>query len=227
MSRRELLSALAPLAALAAACTRHQSQPPAPLLEKEPVIDVAVLVFDMSGSFQERMEKKGHAFMTAVLNAFKRELAGEDGTKVILAQISGEPQGPIFDGSLRALNRRLGNQAAFHAFVRDRAKLGGSRVFDSVAQSVDYAAQFVGDGTRAGVFVASDMDDNLSGPGGEERLVRSLSAFARKGGSAGFYFVDLDKTARWAANCERAGFKPGNFVVEADIASPRVPNFGR
>jgi hypothetical protein len=172
------------------------------------------------------MRLQGWPFMTALLRNFRRDLAGEDGTKVVLAQISGEKQGPIFDGSLRSFGHRLHSASDFQALLKARSRLGGSRVFDSIRQTVEYVTPFVGEDTRAGVFVLSDMDDNLGGPDAEEKLVAAFAAFGRKGGSVGLYGVDLDKVEKWRANLARAGVK--NFVVFPDIAAdPTFPSYER
>ena len=82
-------------------------------------------------------------------------------------------------------NRALG--ALTRRVFDARSRLGGSRVFDSVRQTVEYVTPFVGEDTRAGVFVLSDMDDNLGGPEAEEKLVAAFAAIGKRGGSVGLF----------------------------------------
>lgn len=207
-------------------CTQYTPPEKTQLLQREETLDVIVVVADLSGSFDQRMKSHGWAFTTTLLKNFKRDLAGEDGTKIILAQISGAPQGPIFDGSLRSFGKRMGGSSEFHNFLQRHANAAGSRVFDSISEAVEYSTQFVGPNTRAGVFCLTDMDDNASASGGEERLVRAFTAFGKKGGSIGLYWVDLDKVEKWETNLRRAGVK--NFIVEsAIVADPTFPNYER
>jgi hypothetical protein len=197
-----------------------------PVIQRLETLDLLGVVADLSGSFEETMRQNGWQFMTMLLKNFKRDVAGEIATKVIIAQISGERQGPIFEGSIRSFGKKMGSATDFHDFLKDHAKASGSRVFDSIAQTVDYLTPFVGDNTRAGVFILSDMDDNLSEPGAEERLVKSFAAFGAKGGSVGIYWCDLDKVAKWREHLRRAGVK--HFVVESKIAAdPTFPNYER
>ena len=211
-------------------CTPHSSvdeqgkRPP--VIQRNETLDMLAVVADLSGSFEETMRQNGWQFMTMLLKNFKRDLAGEVATKIVIAQISGERQGPIFEGSLKSFGKKMGSASDFHDFLKDHAKASGSRVFDSISQTVDYLTQFVGDNTRAGVFILSDMDDNLSAPGAEDRLVQSFAAFGKKGGSVGIYWCDLDKVGKWQDHLRQAGVK--NFVVESKIAAdPTFPNYER
>lgn len=207
-------------------CTPYTPPEKGQLLKPNETLDVIVIVVDLSGSFEQRMKTHGWTFLTTLLKNFKRDLAGEDGTKIILAQISGAPQGPIFDGSLRSFGKKLGGSADFHAFLQPYVSQSGSRVFNSIAEAVEYATPFIGPNTRAGVFCLTDMDDNASSPDGEDRLVRAFAAFGKKGGSVGLYWVDLDKVAKWQDHLRRAEVK--NFIVESAImADPTFPSYER
>lgn len=209
------------------ACTPHTPRGQhAPVIQSKTPRDTLGIVFDLSGSFEDMMSEHGWPFAVRVLKDFKRELAGEDGTQIVLAQISGERQGPIFDGSLRSFGRKIHSRDDFQLFLRSHAQASGSRVFDSIRETVDHVMLSVGDDTRAAVIILSDMADNASDPGAEERLVQAFAAFAKKGGSVGIYWCDVDKVARWNENLRRAGVK--HFVVESRIAAdPTFPNYER
>lgn len=224
---RRSLVLVALLAVSFGACTSAQApEKPQPLLQTEDTLDILAVVPDMSGSFTSIMSEHGWPFMTTLLRNFKRDLAGEDKTRIVIGQISGVPQGPIFDGSLRSFGKKMGGASDFHGFIRSHANLGGSRVFDSIRETVEYATQFVGPDTRAGVFILSDMDNTIGAPDAEEKLVQAFAAWGKKGGSVGMYWVDLDKVAKWRENLRRAGVK--NFVVESKIAAdPTFPSYER
>ena len=67
----------------------------------------------------------------------------------------------------------------------------------------------------------NNLVDNFTS---EQRLMRNLKAFAKKGGVIGLYFVGTQETIFWRQKLQELGFK--DFVVEpATSAHPRFPAF--
>jgi len=219
MNRLKLLAALLPAAL--AGCTAYQPPQTVGQVQEEEPEYVMVVVLDLSGSYARYMnDGKAWNAVTAMIRKFFRDRAGE-ADKLVIAQISRAPQGPIWSGSPKAFRARFGGPWAFRDLLKQYDG-NGSRVFDSITEAVEYAMPLMGKG-RAGCFVFSDMEDNLSQPGGEQRLVRALAAFAQKGGSVGIYWCAFREAPRWRAQLKGA---VKHFVVTADIDDdPQLPSW--
>ncbi len=205
---------------LVPACTPYQPPETVGRLQPDNPEYVMVLVFDMSGSYAQYMNN-GRAWdaANAMIRKFFRDRAGES-DRIVIAQISNAPQGPIWSGSPKAFRAQFHSPSAFRDLLKKYN--GASRVYDSITEAVEYAIPMMGQG-RAGCFIFSDMEDNLSTPGGEERLVKALAAFGQKGGSVGIYWCGFGERTKWQ-NHLRGAVK--NFVVSADIdADPPLPSW--
>lgn len=74
---------------------------------------------------------------------------------------------------------------------------------------------------RAGCFIFSDIEDNLSAFGGEERLVKTFAAFSQKGGAVGIYWCGLNETGKWRSHLQK---NVKSSVVSSGIdADPLLP----
>src|SRR5438270_7033317 len=107
-----------------------------------------VVVLDLSGSYAQYMNdgKAWHA-VNAMIRKFFRDRAGES-DKIVLAQISRASRGPIWSGSPKAFRARFGEPGAFRELLTHYDP-NGSRVYDSIAEAVEYALPMMGKG-RAG-----------------------------------------------------------------------------
>ena len=79
--------------------------------------------------------------------------------------------------------------------------------------------------SRVVLVCLSDMENNVvDNYTSEQRLMRNLKEFAKKGGVIGLYFVGTRETIYWRQKLQEIGFK--DFVVEpATTAKPRFPAF--
>lgn len=194
---------------------------------KEYVIAIAV---DLSGSYRDLLlgdDGKAWHFLGAIIQQLSTTRAGAE-DRVILAQISGAPKALLWEGSLPALRRSFPSAAAFRTYLLSKANASGSRVHESIADLVDYVTAYPGvkqGHTKSAVFVLSDMENNLGDEAAtRQRLLTSLTAYARTGGTVGMYWVDSRFCSNWQRWLKEAGFP--NAVVENEIvANPLLPRF--
>ena len=157
--------------------------------------------------------------MNALLRQFFRDRVNEN-DKLIIAQISSANQGPIWCGSPKAFRARFGGKASFDDMLKQYK--GASRVFDSITETIEYALPMMGKG-KAGIFIYSDCQDNLSKPGGEERLAKAFKEFGAKGGMVGIYWCGFQETAIWRKHLQGSVKR---FVVSSSIdADPPLPSW--
>lgn len=217
------LTALAFAAALAG-CSKYEPPPRTDTFAQDEPNYVMVVAIDMSGSYASVADEKAYAALTGMIRQFYRDRSGEK-DKLVIAQISGTPQAPIWEGTPKDFARQFG-KADFRAFLRSKSNAGGSRVFDSISDALDYSMQYVSGKGRACLTCFTDFEDNLSKPGGEERLVQTLTRFSARGGTVGCYWVGMPFVERWSANLKRAGFPPKGYVVSSAINdNPPLPTF--
>ena len=186
---------------------------------------VVVVGIDLSGSFLHLMADKGKAW-EFLLRVIARYLRGNGNEKLILVQLSGNTGALLWDGTPAQLRKDFPDQEAFRKHLLSKADPNASRLHDGITESLEYLTTLSGvtPKTKCALLVLSDMDDNRSAPGSEQRLVQALSSFGKRGGAVGLYFVDQPFVNRWRANLGTAGVK--HTVVEPSIvASPILPSF--
>ena len=186
---------------------------------------VVVVGIDLSGSFVHLMadEAKAWGFLMQVID---RYLRGNGNEKLILVQLSGNNRALIWDGSPTQLRKDFPDQEAFRKHLLAKADPGGSRLHDGITEALEYAKTLPGTSakTKRAVLILSDMEDNVSTAGSEQRLSGAFRDFAQQGGVAGLYFVEHSYVPRWRANCQSAGLR--HWVVESQIvATPTLPTF--
>jgi hypothetical protein len=186
---------------------------------------VVVVGIDLSGSFLPLMadQAKAWGFLLQVLD---RYLRGNGNEKLILVQLSGNRAALLWDGTPAQLRKDFPDQEAFRKHLIAKADPNASRLHDGITEALEYLTTVSGltPKTRCGLLVLSDMDDNLSSPGSEQRLVQALAAFGKRGGAVGMYFVHQQLVNRWRANLKAAGVR--HAVVESSIvAAPTLPTF--
>ncbi|MFO0826138.1 MAG: hypothetical protein U0792_23980 [Gemmataceae bacterium] len=218
MTRRALLAGSIVSLGGVLGCTPHQEPTQSTTFTGSDPEYVMILVLDLSGSYAQYIENgRAWAAVETIVRQFFRDRAGEN-DKIIIAQISSQPQGPIWSGSKRAFRQELGSESAFRNLLKKYN--GSSRVFDSIRESVEYALPMMGKG-RAGCFIFSDMDDNSSAPGGEDRLVQAFAEFGQKGGAVGIYWCGFYEMEKWRVHLKRT---VKNHVISANIdTDPQLP----
>jgi hypothetical protein len=186
---------------------------------------VVVVGIDLSGSFLHLMADQGKAW-EFLLRVIDRYLRGNGNEKLILVQLSGNTGALIWDGTPSQLRKDFPDQESFRKHLLSKADPNASRLHDGITEALEYLTTLSGitPKTKCALLILSDMDDNCSAPGSEQRLVQALAGFGKRGGAVGMYFVDQPFVNRWRANLKTAGIK--HTVVEPSIvASPTLPSF--
>jgi hypothetical protein len=190
---------------------------------------VLINLLDLSGSFEQLMADDGkpYEFALQVVDQYFRDQLGSN-SKVIIAQISNTDRSLLWQGSPHELRQQFPTAAAFREFLRSKNDPSGSRVFESVAQTLDYVTSepSVSRGkAKSAVFVLSDMlDTSTDSEKSKECALRALANYGQHGGTIGFYYVDQLLVPQWRQYATDAGIK--RCCVEADIVGkPSLPCF--
>jgi hypothetical protein len=144
-----------------------------------------------------------------------------------LTRIAGSKKAILLDAEPQGFQRRFPDAETFRKFILSQPDPGGSRVYDSLRDTLDYMVLQHRNARRVKsmVLAFTDMDDNRpDGPQSKELLIDSLKAYARVGGVIGIYGCELSTVPEWSRILENAGFK--NYVVEPDVReNPKLPIF--
>lgn len=191
---------------------------------------LVTIVLDMSGSFAGQMADQGKAYGFArqvVSTYFRETIGGDSPDKILICCIGGTNRSLLWQGTPAQLMQEFGSADAFRDFLRSRADNNGSRVHDSIRQSVEYLCSDPGikAGTvKSAVFVLSDMLDNH--PDSEaslKKMVEAITKYGKLGGSVGLYYVDQLILPTWREHMGSTGMK--SVVVEGDfVGRPNLPN---
>ena len=146
---------------------------------QQPQYEMIVMIqLDTSGSFRDILQRKGHRFCMAVIDKYFRNRMGSN-DRLILAQISGTNRSLFWDGQPRNLKHDYPSEQAFTNFLMSRPDPGGSRVFDSMADGLEYLTTYPGvpEGkTKVAAICLTDMDDNFPDMDkSKARLVKAMT----------------------------------------------------
>lgn len=212
--------------ALVAGCEKRPEPRAVPIRAAETKY-VLAMVYDYSPSYAGQHAKM-HAAALELLSAVTDE-HGED-ARIVLGQISGGGETITWEGSPADFKRSFGDLEEFDAFMRKHTNPAGSRVYDSLADVLDFLNGLpeVASGKAGSVLVGlTDMENNIGDPeGSHQRLLKALRKYASTGGGCGLYFVTQSLVQDWERQLRAAGFRPGHFVVEGH-KKPRItpPSF--
>lgn len=186
---------------------------------------VLVVGLDVSGSFRSFLfngEGRAFKYTRNSLAKYFQANAGEN-ARVVLVQL-GEPgkAAIIFEGSPKTFRREFPDAETFKKFVLGRSGGGGSRLFLSMAESLEYVMdQYSEPGTRHLAMFMTDMIDTEGDPNG--RLVKALTKYHQRGGGVGLYWIDdaaVEEVKRIWAAAQVKGFQIRRFVSD-----PPIPDF--
>lgn len=217
-----------PIFLAVAGCEKRADQQAAGPFQEDDSSYVLMVVLDLSGSFRELMFDDGAAyqFTTYALDRYFKDRIGTD-DQLILAQLSGEKNTLVWQGTPRQLREQFPTPEKFRRFLQSYAVPGGSVVHDGVSHAVRYLMSHpaVRRGkARSALLVLSDMQDTTGDDGSEDRVLNVLTQYINSGGVAGFYYVGQDEYFTWVDHFTNAGFD--TCVVEMDIQGrPKLPVF--
>lgn len=200
--------------------------------QSEPTEAVLVLGVDISGSFLNQVfGPDGRAYGIA-LAAIQRYLDAYSGTdaRIVLMSIGGERKDPLlWSGNPQAFRSEFASGDALKQFILTHSDGGGSRVYLSVAEALDYAmAAFPPDKTgkpRITAIILTDWENNIGGEEAARAVERSLAAFGRRGGTAlGIYGLTTAGTREAVPMVQRSGIKRYKLTAGFD-RSPDLPSW--
>ncbi len=205
-------------------CEQRGPEKPVPVFNQQ-CDYMLVAVVDVTGSYLDILEKKGFPLLLATCDQYFSNRVGAN-DRLVLARVSGSERALLWDGPPLALRESFGDAAAFRRFLENQAG-GGSRVYDSVADAATYCMDFPGVAhEKTCLMVLSDMEDNFPDSAqSRARMLKALSAYAKKGGSVGFYFVGQLEVAGLRQDLAACGFKHLPVIESELVVSPALPTF--
>lgn len=187
---------------------------------------VTVFLVDMSGSFQDELERLAYPYFIQLNDQLFRDRMGSH-DQVIVGQISATNRPLLWQGSPLGLRQSFPNGAAFKEFMVQRSDPNGSRVHDSLADALEYVMNLrsVGQNTKLVVVVLSDMLNNTDGSTASEQRVRqALADFANFDAALMLYWVDQTVLPTWLQYLQDSGIN--RYDAQADIVwRPDLLNF--
>jgi hypothetical protein len=188
---------------------------------------ILAFVLDTSGSFLPQLfggKERGYRFFTKASELFFRNRTGEH-DRILISQLSASDRTLLWEGAPLLLQRRFGNAEQLKKFIYENSDMHGSRVYAALADTLGYINELPGvkEGkTKVCVIVLSDMLDTTQQPEDRQRMIESLSHFAKINASVGLYWVDQSCLQDCRQLLTDAGLK--DFVVESDIVEdPKLP----
>lgn len=190
---------------------------------------------DVTGSFQQEMlgtdnGQEGRAFKTFLRvrdRFFKDREQSKD--RFIITRIAGSKKALLLDAIPQSFQERFPDAKSFRNFILSVPDPGGSRVYDSLRDSIDYMILQHRNAPKlkSMILIWSDMDDNRPDFGPEkskQMLIDSLREYAALGGTIGIYGCELSAAPEWGRLLKDCNFR--HFIVEADIRdNPKLPIF--
>lgn len=189
---------------------------------------ICCIVFDLSGSFADKMIDGGAAYDFA-LEVMNRYFIGHIGTrdKIVLAQVSATDKFLLWQGTPLELRQQFPSHRHFADWLRQYADPTGSRVFEGITKAVEYVSSepAVAAGAKPAMFVLSDLFDTGDDPDSSlSRMTTALGEFDKKGGTIGFYYVGHDLVGDFRSMLQQRGVR--NSVVYSEIvAKPEFPEW--
>lgn len=224
--RSLLLLVLASFLITVPGCERRSETNISPLQPAE-YSYVLAIVLDMSGSYAAQMEERAYPFFLEASQDFFEKRIGEEGDRILIAQLSAEQKALLWQGHPESLGQSFPTGESFKQYLTARSNPGGSRVYASVSETLNYLMDLTSDSpdTQLLVLVLSDMESN----GEEEEASRKevqqvLRRFSKRNGAIGLYWVSQYRMEEWRQLLRDAGVE--HFRVESEIVvDPKLPEF--
>lgn len=186
---------------------------------------LVVLVLDLSGSFEHKMQKDGIAYKFAldvVDQCFRDSIGSED--RLILSQISGSSAPILWEGKPLDLRNQFKTPEEFWTFLKTKAVPNQSNVHDGIYRVVDYLMSRPGIAngrTKSAVLVLSDLLDN-GASSSFSQMRDTLKVYGSMNGVVGLYYVDQNMQKLWHNLLMQTAIR--DFVVEGDFyGKPNLP----
>jgi hypothetical protein len=217
------------MALLAGGCTPVAEEGEKTFIESESEYVLAIL-FDLSISFLEMMAEQGMAFRfaLAVLNRYFSDRSGLH-DQIILAQISGQEQALLWQGSPIEMRKKFPSPKQFRDFLVQHSDPNQSLVYEGITSCLRHLmtdSRVRQKQVKSALLVVSDMVE--FGPdvvGARKKMIEALQDYGKCGGVLGLYYVHSKKAPLWEEWLRtKSGIR--EFRVESKINEiPDLPNF--
>ena len=152
---------------------------------------VVAILMDTSGSFQSLMfgqDGRAYEFCMETAKDFREEI-GDDGT-VLLAQLSGNDDPLLWEGTPQQLMSSFSSAENLRDFIRSKSDPNASRLFGGLADAMAYLRGVSGPDTILCVVVLTDLIDNSpTQKEDRKRLVEELRRFNKPQNCIGMYYL--------------------------------------
>ncbi|WP_236696540.1 hypothetical protein [Rhodopirellula islandica] len=215
----------------ASGCVKKTESASRPMFAPKPLEACLVISIDLSGSFSQDFGERAYPMVLGLIESFGEQTIGGD-CKIVLSQMSGHAQVVLFEGSPEELRHRFKSPEAMAAFLKDSSVPNQSPVYIATRKTIDYVNTMpdVTEKTRTLTVLLSDLVESETDQPTKSkegyRMLESLTRYREHGGNLALYYVAQDEVWRWKEIIERAGFEPGQFVINNDLTSrPELPEF--
>ena len=212
-------------------CVKKTESVQRPMFEARSLDACLVIAVDLSGSFAKDFGARAYPMVLGLMESFTDQSMGGD-CKIVLSQMSGHDQVVLFAGSPEELRHRFGSPDVMADFLQAHSKPNRSPVYVATRETIDYvnAMPDVTERTRTVTVLLSDLVDSESHQRTRSRegfrMLDSLTRYRESGGNLALYYVAQAEVGRWNEIIERAGFQPGQFVINNELNSnPDLPSF--
>lgn len=224
MLRREFIT-LAAISCLG--CQRRQDY--SAVRFESDVEHKTVVAIDLSGSFLDLMAEKGRAydFLMRVLDRYGQDRTADH---VIIAQLSGNNDPLLFEGTAHDLRKKFPTAKAFRDFLVSKSAPDASRLADGFSDVLEYVMRdpYVRSGhVKSCCLVLSDLANNVVSTKGDTsaRFRKALADYKKCGGVLGFYYASTQAeiVSPWIRGLNESGIQ---YHMEAGINDyPTLPSF--
>jgi hypothetical protein len=227
VKRLVLVLAVMTVPLLCISCQTRQENLESPFAEED-TEHVLACVLDLSLSYRDQLlgdDGRAYQQFTRIKDAYFRDRVG-GGDRMILSQISAKEAALLWDGKPRSFVRDFPTPQSFKLFLQKRSDPNGSRVYGSMADSIEYLLMLHDNNPKlkSAVLVFSDMEDTFPQGQDKERLLDALKAYGKRRGVVGMYWVSPPLIPEWTRHLRDAGLK--HYKIEPEFrADPALPTF--
>jgi len=213
------------LLGLAAGCTPYDPQAKKALFAPEETPYTLAFVFDpnCAGLYDGRSPLK---YAMEVKDTYFRDRS-ESSDRLVIAQVSKNNAGVLWDGKPRTFKREFPNAAEdLKAFLlRNGDSCKDVSAYDAVADTFEYLLEHRAATGKTAVLVFSSLENRSADPAASRaRLVESLSAFSNSNGHCAFYWLTKETSKELKAVGKEAGLKFVSFIPDP-VRDPVRPTF--
>lgn len=195
------------------------------LKKKDQLTRMLSIVIDMSGSFEDRLEKGklSYRLIRSSIGTYFHKYRNQ--SSLIISTIdSRSKRSIVWQGQAREFGKDFSSEKKFFAHIRKNIDASGSNIYSSLENTITHMLAYPPEIQKT-VMVLSDMWDNSKKPRKDE-FYQVLTQFKAADGEIAFYFVDQTVVSELKEKLESIGYS-SPIVVSSFQRKMPLPNFGR